>query len=92
MSIEGKAHDNEASFFNHGEVGDWMLVRDHICIETPGGTAVLPIDEKCREEWGGPCWQWDGNREAPTITPSIQIRGSQGEWHGWMTEGKLVTA
>ncbi len=34
-------------------------------------------------------WQWDGNREAPTLTPSINVIG---RWHGWLREGKLVSA
>lgn len=36
-----------------------------------------------------PVWQWDGNRESPTLTPSINVIG---RWHGWLREGKLVTA
>ena len=31
-------------------------------------------------------WQWDGNREAPTLSPSINWVGV---WHGWMRAGKL---
>jgi len=34
-------------------------------------------------------WLWDGNEEAPTISPSINIIGS---WHGFIREGKLTTA
>jgi len=36
-----------------------------------------------------PVWQWDGNREAPTLSPSINVIG---RWHGWLRAGKLVTA
>ncbi len=42
-----------------------------------------------------PSWNWDGNREAPTLTPSILIyqmneRGEKiGEhWHGFLTAGQ----
>lgn len=38
---------------------------------------------------GHPVWQWNGNREAPTLTPSINVVG---RWHGWLREGVLVTA
>jgi hypothetical protein len=45
-----------------------------------------------------PVWQWDGNREAPTLTPSINIlqmneAGKQvGEhWHGWLRNGEFVS-
>lgn len=91
MTTTGKAHDTEKSFLTNGEVGDWVFLDKHsgiyIAIHTPGGTAVLPIDEKHHE----PRWQWDGNRKAPTITPSILI-GGDNEWHGWMREGELVSA
>jgi hypothetical protein len=42
-----------------------------------------------------PVWQWNGNRERPTATPSLLIyqlneRGQRiGEhWHGWLTDGE----
>lgn len=34
-------------------------------------------------------WDWDGNREAPTLTPSIQQVGGCG-WHGWLRAGEWV--
>ncbi len=46
-----------------------------------------------------PTWQWDGNYENPTLTPSINCLSrdpSTGEelagcgWHGWITAGKIV--
>jgi hypothetical protein len=33
-----------------------------------------------------PSWEWDGNREAPTLKPSIQQVGGC-KWHGWLTAG-----
>ena len=43
-----------------------------------------------------PVWNWDGNREKPTLTPSINIlqldqAGKQiGEhWHGFLTDGEF---
>lgn len=38
-----------------------------------------------------PCWQWDGNREAPTLSPSVQKVG-QCAWHGWLRAGDWVEA
>lgn len=35
------------------------------------------------------CWLWDGNKESPTISPSINIIGI---WHGFIKNGKLITA
>lgn len=56
-----------------------------------GGYAVMPI--------GGsdhPCWSWDGNREKPTLTPSILLQTSDPDtgavfelWHGYMRAGRL---
>lgn len=43
-----------------------------------------------------PVWQWDGNRESPTLTPSILIHQMNeraekiGEhWHGFLTAGEF---
>ena len=33
-------------------------------------------------------WNWNGNREFPTITPSINVVG---RWHGFLTNGKIIT-
>lgn len=33
-----------------------------------------------------PSWEWNGNREKPTLRPSVrQVGGCQ--WHGWLTDG-----
>ena len=34
-------------------------------------------------------WLWDGNEDAPTLTPSIHCIG---HWHGWVRAGMLVEA
>lgn len=36
-----------------------------------------------------PAWQWDGNRESPTLTPSVHDN-PQGvtHWHGFLTNGE----
>ena len=46
---------------------------------------------------GAPTWTWDGNREAPTCTPSIliyQMEEATGQrvgehWHGFLTAGEF---
>jgi hypothetical protein len=35
----------------------------------------------------GPSWQWDGNRERPTLAPSIWTHG---HWHGFVRDGEMV--
>lgn len=40
---------------------------------------------------GRPQWDWDGNRELPTFTPSINCEGHCG-WHGHIRNGRCVSA
>lgn len=58
----------------------------------------IPIKPQTTSKGNG--WKWDGNREAPTFTPSINCLthnpekpeekyGSCG-WHGYVTKGKFV--
>ena len=43
-----------------------------------------------RESWlpfrpeASPSWEWDGNREAPTLSPSVH---NVGHWHGFLKSG-----
>ena len=36
-----------------------------------------------------PPWQWNGDMDKPTLTPSIRIGGNNGteHWHGYLTNG-----
>lgn len=35
-------------------------------------------------------WDWDGNRDAPTLRPSVhQVGGCQ--WHGWLRNGEWMS-
>ena len=53
-----------------------------------GGVPIAPLKNP-----NGATWQWDGNRETPTLTPSINCNGAGGcGWHGWMVIGKMVEA
>ncbi len=36
----------------------------------------------------GPRWHWDGNVEAPTVTPSIHHIDC---WHGFLTKGEFIS-
>jgi hypothetical protein len=33
-----------------------------------------------------PSWEWDGNGEKPTLTPSVHLPG---RWHGWFRNGRM---
>jgi hypothetical protein len=36
-----------------------------------------------------PSWQWDGNRESPTLSPSVWTHG---HWHGFIRNGEMIEA
>lgn len=66
------------------EVEDGTLVG--IAFNCPcgcGREGYLPLDPSSP----GPRWDWDGNREAPTLTPSVLFKGGC-EWHGFLTAGE----
>lgn len=44
-----------------------------------GSQGFLPIRPAA-----SPSWEWDGNREAPTLNPSVN---HVGHWHGWLRNG-----
>lgn len=48
----------------------------------------LPIGER-EKPAQSPSWKWDGNREAPTLEPSIWTHG---HWHGFVRAGEMVEA
>lgn len=86
----------------NGRVGDWCFVQSEerllmflrypvqewagdLSMEEQRGDIVnLPLSGPKH-----PVWQWDGNRESPTLSPSINVIG---RWHGWLRAGKLETA
>lgn len=87
---------DETDFFENGTVGDWFFCNDdgYIGIQlhaAEDGFAMIPIRHDPARGGQHPVWQWDGNREAPTLTPSI-LHHSRQEWHGFLRAGKLVIA
>lgn len=36
-------------------------------------------------------WKWNGDRQRPTLTPSIAQAGGTCRWHGFLTEGIFHT-
>lgn len=78
----------------NGQLGDWCFIENdtRIGIRFPNGSergdlSFFPIANNPLPN--GACWTWDGNRDAPTISPSINVVGV---WHGWLKAGKLVDA
>jgi len=77
----------------NGERGDWCFINEDTYIAIRYGediisTVVLPIT-------GNSGWKWNGNRDSPTLSPSILVYGkpdwNEG-WHGWLRNGILETA
>jgi hypothetical protein len=86
----------------NGEIGDWAFSEDNLDIyllypiqisyegEPPIKDVVrIPV---CRENEKYPRketpWAWNGSMKSPTVTPSINVIG---RWHGFLTDGKLIT-
>ena len=82
------------------EVGDWCFINGetHIGIRLGKGETdicILPIQNKdSPREIQGVHWNWNGDRNSPTITPSILHWGNGRKllatWHGYLTNGNLV--
>jgi hypothetical protein len=77
----------------NGQKGDWCFLYDDTQIavrygETAfKGTVILPINVVHG-------WEWDGNKESPTLSPSILVESVPNwndGWHGFLRAGKLIT-
>lgn len=80
------------------KLGDFAISADgtRIRMALPGGKPTgwvyvnLPIRSLDARDAGlGDGWGWDGNREKPTLTPSVHTFG---HWHGWVRNGEMVEA
>lgn len=54
-----------------------------------GQRCGVDISEAPRGTGDPPEWGWDGNYDAPTLTPSINCIGGCG-WHGFITKGEFA--
>ena len=61
---------------------------------------AIPSDDKerdfytvirilCASTQSNKVWQWNGDKEKPTLSPSVHTIGY---WHGWIRDGRLVEA
>ena len=64
----------------------------HIMARLPGNIIANLALRGHGEQQNGATWQWDGDREAPTLTPSIDAKRPRGGWHGWLKAGEFVDA
>lgn len=72
------------------QVGDFAFDDEfrHIYIWLPGVSGPDCLQIRKGEPDGPRIWGWDGNEEKPTLKPSIN---SPGQWHGFLTAGKLIS-
>ena len=54
----------------------------------PGCMTMAPLAIRPVIDGSPQSWEWDGNTEAPTLTPSINHNGC---WHGWLTAGQFTS-
>jgi len=79
----------------NGQKGDWAFLKNDTWIairygdSSFKGMVIIPIADKDKLNWN-----WNGNKESPTLTPSILVETvpdwNEG-WHGYLTNGKLET-
>ena len=86
----GKPRISHKDLCKNGDMGDWYIPKDSsgIFIKFPNPSQTVtywPFDEPLEN---GSIWKWDGNREAPTLTPSLHWVNV---WHGWMKNGELIS-
>ena len=77
---------------NEGDAQPYMLAFGCPCGRTDSlhsYNCYLDLEGHAPE--GRPSWAWDGNWEAPTLSPSIQRHGGC-EWHGFLRKGAFVSA
>lgn len=64
------------------KLGDWWPFSKSA---KQGDIVSLPL---CQGTKDPNRWLWDGNKEAPTLSPSINVIG---RWHGFLRAGKIET-
>ena len=83
----------------NGRKGDWCFIENdsHIALRYGDdmlmGLVILPISQKSRSDMI--CWVWNGDRDKPTLNPSINVEEVPGwneGWHGFLRDGKLIDA
>lgn len=64
-----------------------------LVLKLPSGHVTeIPVGQAKPVE--GPSWQWDGNEDKPTLSPSLwhwKNTGRPEEWHGWIRSGRMVS-
>ena len=75
----------QAGAFEYFKSGDRYPAGMLYCCPCGCG-AIGSLDFRPHES---PSWEWDGNVETPTLSPSVH---HVGHWHGWLRSGMWVQA
>jgi len=94
--VKGKLVDS--LFTRTPDPGDFQFYKESATSDAIGGMmfscpcgcgAVIGVNLS-PNTGNGPPWNWDGNKEAPTITPSVRhLDGCK--WQGWIKNGEFHT-
>lgn len=81
ISLLAQPGDFRWTGFEGGELPGRMMFRCPCGCDIIAGITVKPV---CKTGW-----EWDGNLDKPTVTPSIAISvdDSGNHWHGYLTDG-----
>lgn len=77
-----------------GKKGDWCFLNDDRLMALRYGdeienTCVIAVRPGANKH----VWNWDGNKDAPTLSPSIRCyTGDKTLWHGFLEHGVLREA
>lgn len=82
--IDALRRDRRAGAFDYVPSIDEPKGMRFICPCGCGGESYMAFEGHGSP---GPTWTWDGNRERPTLTPSVFNTGMPCRWHGFLTAG-----
>lgn len=78
--------------------GDFQITKDEAngqrwfwfkCPGPCGTVAAIALRPVVNPQFGQQSWEFDGNEEAPTLSPSLNHVGC---WHGWLRGGLFSLA
>lgn len=72
------------TFYVKAESGDQPRGMIYTCPCGCKRRGALPFRPTTGDDVGRASWEWDGNREVPTLNPSVH---HVGHWHGWLKAG-----
>lgn len=86
---------NVDDLYKFGKKGDWAFMdnKTYLAIRygesSFTGTVIVPVSNANKNGW-----KWNGSEDNPSLEPSILVPEKDGfteGWHGFLTDGKLIT-